>query len=157
MQEIIRRRSLEVGPLIFGEHETKDVNVIADLWRRKLRRLWRMCEWESHPHRTIPTAYYPNQGGRRRHGREFLAITALTTNNHGGRTLAPERYAAISVVPRVVSVPAHPNPRFRRDTTKWIKPMFQKGVLCATGLGSRARSPTGPSMKSKRHTIRQYR
>src|ERR1019366_5430875 len=88
-----------------------------------------MCEWESRPRRTIPTAYYPNQGGRRRHGREFLAITALTTNNHGGRTLAPERYAAISVVPRVVSVPAHPNPRFRRDTAK-----------CPTALGRRAQA-----------------
>jgi hypothetical protein len=27
----------------------------------------------------------------------LLVTTALTTNNHGGRTLAPERYAAISV------------------------------------------------------------
>lgn len=51
LQQIIRRRSLEVGELIFGEHETKDRNVVADLWRRKLRRLWRMCgKWESRPH-----------------------------------------------------------------------------------------------------------
>ena len=51
LQQIIRRRSLKVGPLIFGTHETEDVNVMADIWRRKLRRLWRMCgEWESRPH-----------------------------------------------------------------------------------------------------------
>lgn len=51
LQEIIRRRSLAVGELIFGEHETTDRNVVADLWRRKLRRLWRMCgKWESRPH-----------------------------------------------------------------------------------------------------------
>jgi integrase len=50
LQEIIRRRSLEVGPLIFGAHTTKDKNVIASLWRRKLSRLWRMCgKWEAKP------------------------------------------------------------------------------------------------------------
>jgi integrase len=50
LQEIIRRRSLEVGDLIFGEHQSTDVNNITSLWRRKLARLWRMCgEWEPKP------------------------------------------------------------------------------------------------------------
>lgn len=50
LQEIIRRRSLEVGPRIFGEHETKDLNVVTDIWRRKLKRLWRLCgEWKDKP------------------------------------------------------------------------------------------------------------
>jgi integrase len=50
LQEIIRRRGREVGPLIFGEHETTDLNVITDVWRRKLKRLWRMCgEWKATP------------------------------------------------------------------------------------------------------------
>jgi integrase len=50
LQTVIRRRSLEVGPLIFGEHQTKDLNVITDIWRRKLNRLWRMCgKWEVRP------------------------------------------------------------------------------------------------------------
>ena len=50
LQQIIRRRSLEVGPLIFGEHTTKDQNVITDIWRRKLQRLWRMCgPWPDKP------------------------------------------------------------------------------------------------------------
>jgi integrase len=50
LQAIIRRRSLEVGPLIFGEHLTKDLNVITDIWRRKLKRLWRLCgKWEDKP------------------------------------------------------------------------------------------------------------
>ncbi len=51
LQQVIRRRSLEVGALIFGEHQTKDLNVITDIWRRKLNRLWKMCgEWEAKPH-----------------------------------------------------------------------------------------------------------
>jgi integrase len=40
--------------LIFGAHQTDDVNVITDLWRRKLNRLWKLCgPWEvkPHPHR----------------------------------------------------------------------------------------------------------
>ena len=54
LQQVIRRRSLEVGPLIFGEHETTDINVITDIWRRKLKRLWRLCEadgftWSARP------------------------------------------------------------------------------------------------------------
>jgi integrase len=50
LQQIIRRRSLEVGPLIFGTHKTTDTNVISALWRRKLSRLWRMCgKWEAKP------------------------------------------------------------------------------------------------------------
>lgn len=50
LQKVIRRRSLEVGPLIFGEHGTTDLNVKTDLWRRKLKRLWRLCgEWKDKP------------------------------------------------------------------------------------------------------------
>ena len=50
LQQVIRRRSLEVGPLIFGKHETKDLNVVTDIWRRKLKRLWKMCgEWKDKP------------------------------------------------------------------------------------------------------------
>ena len=44
--------------------------------------------------------------------RKRVSTTALTTNNPGGRMSKPERYAAISAVPRVVSVPARANPRF---------------------------------------------
>jgi integrase len=50
LQDVIRRRSVEVGPFIFGEHETNDMNVITDLWRRKLNRLWKMCgDWKDKP------------------------------------------------------------------------------------------------------------
>jgi integrase len=46
----IRARAKTVGPLIFGEHETEDVNVIADVWRRKLKKIWDLCgPWKVKP------------------------------------------------------------------------------------------------------------
>jgi integrase len=51
LQERIRARVAKYGPLIFGAHETTDLNVITDLWRRRLNRLWDLCEpWKSKPH-----------------------------------------------------------------------------------------------------------
>ena len=50
LQEQIRARAREHGSLIFGAHATSDVNVITDLWRRKLKRLWALCgPWPETP------------------------------------------------------------------------------------------------------------
>jgi integrase len=50
LQERIRRRAREQGPLIFGGHTTTDMNVITDVWRRKLKRLWDLCgPWPEKP------------------------------------------------------------------------------------------------------------
>ncbi len=50
LQERIRKRAEKHGPLIFGEHSTKDMNVITDVWRRKLKRLWDLCgPWQEKP------------------------------------------------------------------------------------------------------------
>jgi integrase len=50
LQDRIRQRVSTVGPLIFGEHTTKDLNVITDLWRRKLIKLWELCgPWKDKP------------------------------------------------------------------------------------------------------------
>ena len=50
MQERIRARACEHGPLIFGEHQTKDMNVVTDVWRRKLNKLWALCgPWKEEP------------------------------------------------------------------------------------------------------------
>jgi integrase len=50
LQERIRARAQEQGPLIFGEHQTKDLNVITDVWRRKLKKLWSLCgPWKEKP------------------------------------------------------------------------------------------------------------
>lgn len=50
LQERIRARALEVGPYIFGEHKTADMNVVTDVWRRKLNKLWTLCgPWKEKP------------------------------------------------------------------------------------------------------------
>jgi integrase len=49
LQERIRVRAKD-GPWIFGEHQTMDKNVITDVWRRKLKRLWKLCgPWKQKP------------------------------------------------------------------------------------------------------------
>jgi integrase len=50
LRDRIRSRAEEHGPLIFGGHTTKDINVVTDLWRRKLKRLWAACgPWPEKP------------------------------------------------------------------------------------------------------------
>jgi integrase len=50
LQEHIRARAKAHGPLIFGAHDTTDTNVITDIWRRKLNRLWDLCgTWKLKP------------------------------------------------------------------------------------------------------------
>jgi len=50
LQERIRHRAEEHGPFIFGRHTTRDMNVVTDVWRRKLKRLWELCgPWTEKP------------------------------------------------------------------------------------------------------------
>jgi integrase/recombinase XerD len=50
LQERIKIRAKEVGPFIFGAHQTKSLEVITDLWRRKLNKLWEMSgPWKVKP------------------------------------------------------------------------------------------------------------
>ena len=50
LQKRIYHRALERGPSIFGTHRTKDLNVITDIWRRKLNKLWTLCgPWKEKP------------------------------------------------------------------------------------------------------------
>lgn len=50
LQDRIQERARRYGPEIFGAHETKDMNVITDVWRRKLKRLWKLCgPWSEAP------------------------------------------------------------------------------------------------------------
>jgi integrase len=50
LQERIRARGGEVGAYIFGEHATTDLNVVTDVWRRKLNKLWTLCgPWKEKP------------------------------------------------------------------------------------------------------------
>jgi integrase len=46
---IVERKAIH-GPLIFGVHQTQDICVMTDLWRRKLRKLWKKCgPWPAKP------------------------------------------------------------------------------------------------------------
>jgi len=50
VQRMVRVRAAQYGPAIFGEHETTDLDVISDLWRRKLKKLWALCgKWAEPP------------------------------------------------------------------------------------------------------------
>jgi site-specific recombinase XerD len=54
LQDRIRARAKSHGSFIFGEHTTKDNDVITDGWRKKLQALWKTCgPWQvtPHPHR----------------------------------------------------------------------------------------------------------
>jgi integrase len=57
LQERIRARAQEFGPYIFGEHRTKDLNVITDVWRRKLIKLWSLCEGDGFKWSAKPTPH----------------------------------------------------------------------------------------------------
>ncbi|HEX4750289.1 MAG TPA: site-specific integrase, partial [Bryobacteraceae bacterium] len=50
LQERIRARAEIHGPFIFGAHRTKSLDVITDVWRRKLNRVWDLCgPWKDKP------------------------------------------------------------------------------------------------------------
>ncbi|MGA9670510.1 MAG: tyrosine-type recombinase/integrase [Terracidiphilus sp.] len=50
LQQRIRERAKIHGPLIFGAHQTTDICVVTDVWRRKLLRLWDLCgPWPERP------------------------------------------------------------------------------------------------------------
>jgi integrase len=50
LQERIGERIRKHGGLIFGSHQTKDICVITDVWRRKLDKLWALCgTWATNP------------------------------------------------------------------------------------------------------------
>ena len=50
LQQRMRRRAEKHGLLIFGSHTTHDTNVVTDVWRRKLKRLWSLCgSWKEKP------------------------------------------------------------------------------------------------------------
>jgi site-specific recombinase XerD len=50
LQERINERARTVGPYIFGEHKTKTLDFITEVWRRKLQNLWSLCgPWKEPP------------------------------------------------------------------------------------------------------------
>jgi integrase len=51
LQERIRERIAKEGNLIFGSHTTTNLDVITELWRRRLNAVWKDCgPWKDKPH-----------------------------------------------------------------------------------------------------------
>jgi len=103
LQERIRARAQEHGPLIFGEHETKDINVITDVWRRKLNKLWTLCgPWtdEPTPHRfrhTFARILLQRPGVTVRDVAELLGNTEQMVRKHYSAWI-PERQERLTAV-----------------------------------------------------------
>ncbi len=54
LQDRIKARIAKHGNAVFGQHTTKSLDVITELWRRRLNDLWKQCgTWgpRPHPHR----------------------------------------------------------------------------------------------------------
>jgi site-specific recombinase XerD len=119
LQERIRARATEYGPYIFGEHVTKDMNVVTDVWRRKLIKLWSLCgPWKEKPtpHRfrhTFARILLQRPGVTVRDVAELLGNSEQMVRQHYAAWI-PERQARLTRVlqeafddkpkPRIVAI-----------------------------------------------------
>jgi integrase len=119
LQTRIRARAGIHGPLIFGTHRTTDINVITDIWRRKLNRLWGLCgPWKEKPtpHRfrhTFARILLQKPGVTERDVAELLGDTEEMVRKHYSAWM-PERQARLTKVlkdafdekpkPKIVSI-----------------------------------------------------
>ncbi len=120
LQERIRARASEYGPNIFGEHRTTDMNVVTDVWRRKLIKLWSLCgPWKEKPtpHRfrhTFARVLLQRPGVSVRDVAELLGNTEQMVRKHYAAWI-PERQERLTAVlkaafsekpkPKVVEIP----------------------------------------------------
>ena len=119
LHERIRARATEYGPYIFGEHVTKDMNVVTDVWRRKLIKLWSLCgPWKEKPtpHRfrhTFARILLQRPGVTVRDVAELLGNSEQMVRQHYAAWI-PERQARLTRVlqeafddkprPRIVAI-----------------------------------------------------
>jgi integrase len=129
LQERIRSRARQVGPNIFGEHETGDMNVVTDVWRRKLKKLWTLCgPWTDKPtpHRfrhTFARILLQRPGVTVRDVSELLGNTEQMVRKHYAAWI-PERQERLTAVlkaafadkprPNVVEIPISTSVSFHR-------------------------------------------
>jgi integrase len=103
LQNRIRVRAQEYGPYIFGEHRTADMNVVTDVWRRKLKRLWALCgPWKEKPtpHRfrhTFARVLLQRPGVGIRDVAELLGNTEQMVRRHYSAWI-PERQERLTAV-----------------------------------------------------------
>lgn len=119
LQERIRARAKQFGPYVFGKYATDDMNVVTDLWRRKLVRLWSLCgPWvqDPTPHRfrhTFARILLQQSGVSVRDVAELLGNTEAIVLMHYGAWVE-ERQARLTNIlrdafdgkpkPRLVSI-----------------------------------------------------
>jgi integrase len=103
LQQRVRSRAEAIGPLIFGEHITNDINVITDVWRRKLNKLWALCgPWKESPtpHRfrhTFARILLQRPGVTVRDVAELLGNSEQMVRKHYAAWI-PERQARLTKV-----------------------------------------------------------
>lgn len=103
LRQRIRERASTVGPYIFGEHSTTDMNVITDLWRRKLNKLWSLCgPWKDRPtpHRfrhTFARILLERDGVTVRDVAELLGNTEQMVRKHYAAWI-PERQDRLTAI-----------------------------------------------------------
>jgi integrase len=115
LQDRIRARAREYGPHIFGEHGTSDMNVVTDVWRRKLIKLWCLCgPWKDKPtpHRfrhTFARILLQRQGVTVRDVAELLGNSEQVVRKHYAAWI-PERQARLT---KILQEAFHDRPRPR--------------------------------------------
>ena len=103
LQERIRARAREIGPYIFGEHQTKTLDVITETWRRRLKKLWSLCgPWKDlpTPHRfrhTFARILLERPGVTVRDVAELLGNTEQIVRKHYAAWI-PERQERLTAV-----------------------------------------------------------
>jgi integrase len=125
LQERVRERALVYGPRIFGASENSDTEVLTDLWRRKLVRLWGLCgPWKERPvhHRfrhTFVRIMLQTPGVTIRDVAELIGDTEESVRKHYAAWV-PERQARVTKVLRDAFA-NKPKPNFlkSRENQAW--------------------------------------
>jgi integrase len=105
LQKRIRERARLYGARIFGTSESPNPDVITDLWRRKLKRLWKLCgPWDETPvhHRfrhTFVRILLQTDGVEIREVAELIGDTEESVRKHYAAWV-PERQARVTKVLR---------------------------------------------------------
>jgi len=118
LQARIRDRAKEQGPHMFGEHNSTDINVVTDVWRRKLIKLWSLCgPWQDKPtpHRfrhTFARILLQRPGVTVRDVAELLGNSEQMVRKHYAAWI-PERQARLTKIlkdafqdkPKLITIP----------------------------------------------------